>query len=112
MMPDDLDHVLFELVEGLFLSGVGLDPLCSHVGGHYPRELPDHERRVRSTAAPPTFAFWTRPQPLEPSISMRLGARSMAAPSTVTSSTPSSKRAWTLLSSVPSGSVMLRRNEP
>src|SRR5215211_7825465 len=34
MMPDDLDHVLFELLEGLFLSSVGLNPLGSHVGGH------------------------------------------------------------------------------
>jgi hypothetical protein len=35
MIPDDLDHVLFELAEGLLLSGVGLNPLGSHVGGHY-----------------------------------------------------------------------------
>src|SRR5215212_6400547 len=34
MMPHDLHHVLFELLEGLVLSGVGLDPLGSHVRGH------------------------------------------------------------------------------
>jgi hypothetical protein len=48
----------------------------------------------------------------EPSIWMRLGSRTAAAPATLTSSTPSRKRALMLLSSVPSGKDMLLRNDP
>jgi hypothetical protein len=47
-----------------------------------------------------------------PSIWMRLGSCTAAAPATLTSSTPSLNRALMLLSSVPCGNDMLLRNDP
>jgi hypothetical protein len=56
----------------------------------------------------PQLSDW----PSEPSIWMRLGSCTAAAPATLTSSTPSWNRALMLLSSVPCGNDMLLRKDP
>ena len=69
-----------------------------------------------STPSPPqTGLYYPVPSsegPSEPSICMRLGSCTAAAPATLTSSTPSWNRALMLLSSVPCGNDMLLRNDP